>query len=74
MDKKSNKNNDTPRYLLKECRAALNDHKILVLIGARQVGKSTLVRQLLEDVPDNQKLLLNLDDPFLRDRLLTTEG
>jgi predicted AAA+ superfamily ATPase len=64
----------TPRLLEPPCRAALDARKILVLIGARQTGKSTLASALLADVAEEQKLLLNLDDPFLRDRLVAEEG
>ena len=64
----------TPRHAERLCRDALQQHKILVLIGARQTGKSTLARELLRGVDDADKLLLNLDDPFLRDRLVSTEG
>ncbi len=64
----------TPRHLEKLCRQALDDRKILVLTGARQTGKSTLVHELLAAVPEHEKLILSLDDPFLRDRLVSTEG
>jgi uncharacterized protein len=64
----------TPRLIEPLCRAALEAHKILVLIGARQTGKSTLAAALLAAVPERDKLLLNLDDPFLRDRLVGVEG
>lgn len=52
---------------------ALDEHKVLVLVGARQTGKSTLTRELLRRLPDSQKLILSLDDPFLRDRLVEGE-
>ena len=64
----------TPRHLEGPCRQTLEDRKILVLTGARQTGKSTLARALLAHIPDHEKLILNLDDPFLRDRLAGTEG
>ncbi len=64
----------TPRLIEPLCRAALEARKILVLIGARQTGKSTLSAALLSDVAEDRKLLLNLDDPFLRDRLVGEEG
>lgn len=63
----------THRHLETICRQALDERKILTLIGARQTGKSTLVDHLLSDIPESRKLVLNLDDPFLRDRLLQTE-
>ncbi len=64
----------TPRLIEPLCRAALDARKILVIIGARQTGKSTLSAALLADVAEKEKLLLNLDDPFLRDRLVSEEG
>ncbi len=64
----------TPRLIEPLCQAALEARKILVLIGARQTGKSTLSAALLAEEPEEAKLLLNLDDPFLRDRLVGEEG
>ena len=64
----------TPRLIEPLCRAALEAQKILVLIGARQTGKSTLSIALLANVAEERKLLLNLDDPFLRDRLVGEDG
>lgn len=64
----------THRLLEGRCKKALSEHKIVVIVGARQTGKSTLVRHLLDSVPPDGRLFLNLDDPFLRDRLVTTEG
>ena len=32
------------------------------------------MRELLTSVPEDRKLILSLDDPFLRDRLTGTEG
>lgn len=64
----------TRRVLDPVCRLALDQGKVLVLVGARQTGKSTLVREMLAEVPERQKLILMLDDPFLRDRLAGVEG
>jgi uncharacterized protein len=64
----------TPRLMEPLCRSALEQDKILVLIGARQTGKSTLAEALLASIPEEKKLTLNLDDPFLRDRLVQEEG
>ncbi|MBI4859698.1 MAG: AAA family ATPase, partial [Candidatus Riflebacteria bacterium] len=63
----------TKRLVERHCRKALSDRKILVLIGTRQTGKSTLARQLISRVPDHERLVLNLDDPFLRDHLVQGE-
>ena len=47
--------------------------KAIILIGARQVGKSTLLRQILEEkqlpVPQEQILTLNCDDARTREML-----
>ncbi len=64
----------TPRLLEPLARAALEQGKILVLVGPRQTGKSTLARALLAGVSEEEQLSLNLDDPFLRDRLVSEEG
>lgn len=64
----------THRHIEALCRSALQERKILTLIGARQTGKSTLVSHLFSHIPEHQKLILNLDDPFLRDRLVQEEG
>ena len=64
----------TPRHVEARCRRALAEGKILVLLGARQTGKSTLARHLLEDVGPERRLVINLDDPFLRDRVTAERG
>ncbi|MDH5399138.1 MAG: AAA family ATPase, partial [Cyclobacteriaceae bacterium] len=40
--------------------------KAIIVLGARQVGKTTMVRKLLEEVPH---LFLNGDDPADRELL-----
>jgi predicted AAA+ superfamily ATPase len=64
----------TPRWAESYCQRALDEGKVLVLVGARQTGKSTLARHLVAEVPADRRLILNLDDPFLRDRLTSQEG
>lgn len=63
----------TPRLAEASCKAALEAGKVLVLIGPRQTGKSTLAQALL-DASDMPRIKLDLDDPFLRDRLLSPTG
>lgn len=63
----------TPRLIEKQCQQAVEKRKILVLLGPRQTGKTTLVKALVSHLPDNEKLILNLDDPFLRERLTSSE-
>jgi len=52
--------NGIPRFLLPRLRERLGDHKAIVLFGARQVGKTTLLKEI---VPANdQTLWLDGDD------------
>ncbi|MEY3100015.1 MAG: hypothetical protein RIS63_914 [Bacteroidota bacterium] len=51
------------RVLFDELRGRLNQHKALILLGPRQVGKTTLVNTLLSD---KNVLFLNGDDPTVR--------
>lgn len=76
---KAAKNNPAPaeytaRFIEAPCLKTLQEGKAVVLLGARQTGKSTLAQAILRDLPARQKLFLNLDDPFLRDRLRSREG
>jgi hypothetical protein len=48
--------------------AALFKRKIVVIYGARQVGKTTLVREILDRYP-GRGLYLNCDEPDIRDAL-----
>lgn len=55
---------DAKRYLAERIRADLS-HKLVILTGARQAGKTTLARQLLADYPRAQ--YLNWDVPADRE-------
>lgn len=61
------------RQLQQVIRERLFRGKAIILIGARQVGKSTLFRQILEDdslnVPQGEILVLSGDEPEVRDLL-----
>ncbi len=48
--------------------AALFKSKVVVIYGARQVGKTTLVRAILDRHPD-RGLYLNCDEPDIREAL-----
>lgn len=48
-----------PRWLAHQLRAAVKEHPVIVLTGARQVGKSTLLRQ---EKPFSQWRYITLDD------------
>lgn len=46
----------------------LSNPKVIILLGARQVGKTTLMRRILQE---HQGVILNLDIEVDKDRLLT---
>jgi uncharacterized protein len=55
------------RYLIDEIRKRMFRGKAIVIMGARQVGKSTLVEMILEDFRNDHKILkLNGDDSDTR--------
>ena len=58
-----------PRRLLPVLRRRLATRPITVLTGARQTGKTTLVRDLLPAVSDQPVAYFSLDDPDERLRL-----
>jgi len=57
-----------PRAIQPAIEAALFKGKIVVIYGARQVGKTTLVKKILDRHPD-RALYLNCDEPDTRDAL-----
>lgn len=56
-----------PRLLENEINKTINNHKVLLLLGARQVGKTTLIKHLLKE---RRGSLLNVDLEVDRNRLL----
>jgi predicted AAA+ superfamily ATPase len=46
----------------------INNQKVIILLGPRQVGKTTLIKQILQKYPG---VILNLDIEVDKDRLLT---
>jgi predicted AAA+ superfamily ATPase len=53
-----------PRHLAESVRLALEDTRVVVVIGARQVGKSTLVEQFARGEPPRR--VVSLDDDIMR--------
>ncbi len=52
------------RLLIDKLNADLFKGKVIILVGARQVGKTTLIRALQEELSNQYKtLFLNLDNP-----------
>jgi predicted AAA+ superfamily ATPase len=58
-----------PRRVLDLLQARLRSRRITVLTGARQTGKTTLVRDLLPSETDRGTVYFSLDDPDERLRL-----
>lgn len=56
------------RRIQKDLEEALFKGKIVVLYGARQVGKTTLVKKIIEK-HENESLYLNCDEPDIRNAL-----
>ena len=56
------------RDLEKTIKSRLFKKKIIVIVGPRQVGKTTLL-QLIADSIDKRKLFLNCDEPDIRRKL-----
>lgn len=55
------------RTIASQIKAKLYKGKAIIIYGPRQVGKTTLVRQLQAEVPDS--LYLNCDEPDIRAKL-----
>jgi len=58
------------RHLTKEIQKRLENRKPIILFGPRQVGKTTLIRDLLNNYP-GKTLAMNGDEADIRDMLRT---
>lgn len=60
-------------HITRTIQSALERHlfagKIIVIFGARQVGKTTLIRTIAEAHPERKTLFLNCDEPDTRSQL-----
>ena len=56
------------RKLMQVISSKLGQGKAIILVGARQVGKSTLFDMLVKEMKD-PVLSLNCDEPIVRDTL-----
>jgi len=55
------------RYLKTRIEQKLNSGKAIIVLGPRQTGKTTLLKNIVQKY--EKSLILNCDDPFLRDQL-----
>ncbi len=56
------------RIIQNQLEKALSRKKVIILYGARQVGKTTLVKKIIED-SSSKSLYLNCDEPDIRELL-----
>jgi predicted AAA+ superfamily ATPase len=55
-----------PRKLLPALRAQVGKKTIVVLTGMRQVGKTTLMRMLYNEIKSENKAFLDMENPIIR--------
>ncbi len=58
--------------MIKNVQSKLGKGRVIVIYGPRRVGKTTLTRQLLGEVPKNDQLYLNCDEMSTQDALKPT--
>ncbi|NBB78343.1 MAG: AAA family ATPase, partial [Verrucomicrobia bacterium] len=56
------------RHIRKEIESHLFEQRAIIIYGARQVGKTTLVRAILRDFKE-KSVYLNCDEPDIREEL-----
>ena len=61
------------RVYNKYLKKSLNNSLITVLIGPRQVGKTTSVNAFLDGIKQQRKFYLDMDSSFERERVKTNE-
>ena len=57
------------RYLMAQVKKCIKPNKVLIIYGARRVGKTQLIRSLLADIPVQDYLIMNGEDA-VTERLL----
>ncbi|MCA9334876.1 AAA family ATPase, partial [Candidatus Saccharibacteria bacterium] len=50
------------RSIVPNIRSHLGRGRVIVIYGPRRVGKTTIARQLLQEVPSSEQLYLNCDE------------
>lgn len=56
------------RFIQNQIEAVLFSGRVIILYGARQVGKTTIVKKIIAENPDHS-LFLNCDEPDIREAL-----
>lgn len=56
------------RHLLEQIRPWLQTHEVIVILGARQVGKTSLLRLLQQELKDDPTFYFDLEDTFTLSR------
>lgn len=51
-----------PRNVIKEIKKYINTDDVIVLHGARQVGKTTIMKMVASDLPDSGQYYIDLED------------
>lgn len=59
------------RNIIEQINAKMNDHKVIIVLGPRQVGKTTLLKK---NYINKDTLVLNGDDSDVRQRLSNTSS
>ena len=60
------------RSIVPNIRSHLGRGRVIVIYGPRRVGKTTIARQLLQEVPSSEQLYLNCDEMITVDALRPT--
>lgn len=54
------------RKLYYKIRELMNSHEAIVITGMRQVGKTTILKQIYEEIDSTNKLFFDLENPLYR--------
>lgn len=57
------------RAIVEDFKAQIKPGKVLILLGARRVGKSHLLKQIIKDIDESRVLILNGEDQTTIDRM-----
>jgi predicted AAA+ superfamily ATPase len=52
------------RLIFDEINKQINHKNAIVIVGSRQVGKTTLMRQIFDEVESHSKLWFDFDNPL----------